>query len=237
MKKINTNWIYSIMVIGVFLTLTYRCTKDEPSIENPETVTDIDGNVYKTVKIGTQIWMVENLKATRYNDGTPIPLITDIVGWKNALSPAYCWYDNNISNKEPYGALYNWYAVNTGKLCPTGWHVPTIDEWGTLEQFLGEENAPGGQLKEAGTSHWKSPNTGATNSTGFYGLPGGQRNPVSPDNGIFNLMGESGYFWSSSAATHNSSDGLHRALLHTSSNIGSGSNVKGNGYSVRCLKN
>lgn len=100
----------------------------------------------------------------------------------------------------------------------------------------GEENAPGSKLKDTGTIHWKSPNTGATNSTGFYGLPGGKRDPVSPDNGIFTLMGEIGHFWSSSASTQYTSDGLLRALLNTSSNLGSGSNVKGNGYSVRCIK-
>lgn len=130
--KTNFNLLLLSVIIGFFLIC---CKKNEESIG----ITDIEGNVYTSVKIGTQTWMVENLKTTKYNDGTSIPLVTDNAVWKSSLSPAYCWYDNDISNKEPYGALYNWFAVNTGKLCPSGWHVPTIDEWSVLEQFLGRK--------------------------------------------------------------------------------------------------
>ncbi|MDD4729737.1 MAG: FISUMP domain-containing protein, partial [Dysgonamonadaceae bacterium] len=103
---------------------------------NPVTVTDIDDNVYHTVTIGTQVWMVENLKTTKYNDGTSIPLVSDGTAWSNLATPGYCFYNNDAANKSTYGALYNWFTVNTNKLAPTGWHVPTDAESTTLENYL-----------------------------------------------------------------------------------------------------
>ncbi|MGB4293792.1 MAG: FISUMP domain-containing protein, partial [Bacteroidales bacterium] len=97
---------------------------------------DVDGNRYKVIMIGNQLWMAENLRTTKYNDGTPIPLVTDNTAWSNLTSPGYCWYDNNSTNKDTYGALYNWYTVNTGKLCPSGWHVPSDDEWTIMQNYL-----------------------------------------------------------------------------------------------------
>ena len=135
--------------------------------------TDFDGNNYPVGQIGTQIWMVENLKTTRYNDGTDILSITDNTTWENLITPGYCFYNNGVVNKNTYGALYNWYAVNTGKLAPKGWHVPTNDEYTTLITFLGGESVASSKLKESGTSHWQSPNTEATNQSGFTALPGG----------------------------------------------------------------
>jgi uncharacterized protein (TIGR02145 family) len=162
------------------------------------TVTDIDANVYKTITIGTQTWMAENLRTTKYNDDTPIPLVTDKTAWLYLTTPGYCWYDNNEANfKTTYGALYNGYATNTGKLCPNGWHVPSDVEWSTLTSFLGGEDAAGGKLKEIGETHWKSyisPNMGATNESGFTALSGGYRT----DLGFFYHLGSSyGYWWSS----------------------------------------
>lgn len=136
---------------------------------------DIDGNIYHTVIIGNQIWLAEDLKTTKYNDGTPIPLVTGNAGWINLSTPGYCLYDNDITNRETYGALYNWFALQTGKLCPTGWHVPSDEEWTVLTDFLGGESIAGGKLKEAGTVHWDTPNLGATNESGFTSLPGGFR--------------------------------------------------------------
>jgi uncharacterized protein (TIGR02145 family) len=104
-----------------------------------QTVKDIDGNVYKTVTIGKQVWMAENLKTAKYNDGKTIPLVTDNTEWSNLSAPAYCWYNNDIANKEVYGALYNWYTVNTNKVCPKGWHIPIDAEWTTLTTYLGGE--------------------------------------------------------------------------------------------------
>ena len=122
-------------------------------------VQDIDGNNYLTVTIGTQIWMAENLRTTKYNDGTAIPLVTDNTTWANLTTPAYCWYNNDAkTNGSTYGALYNWYSVNTKKLCPTGWHVPNDTEWTTLTTYLGGTAVAGGKLKETGTAHWYSPN-------------------------------------------------------------------------------
>jgi uncharacterized protein (TIGR02145 family) len=139
-------------------------------------VTDKDGNHYNAVRIGNQLWMVENLKTTKYSDGTAIPNITDGTTWAATTSPAYCWYDNDASTyKDTYGGLYNRYAVMTGKLCPIGWHVPTNEDWTTLGTYLGGNAVAGGKLKEAGTAHWLSPNVGATNESGFTGLPTGYR--------------------------------------------------------------
>jgi len=140
-------------------------TSDEiifnPSLTYGE-VSDIDGNYYKTIQIGSQIWMAENLKTTRYNDGSNIPLVTDNTAWSNLTTPGYCWYNNDAATyKNVYGALYNWYAVNTGKLCPSGWHVPSEYEWTLLVNYLGGVYAAGGKLKETGTTHWYSPNAGA----------------------------------------------------------------------------
>ena len=139
-------------------------------------VTDIDGNVYKTILIGTQIWMAENLKTTKYNDGANIPNVTDNATWGSLTTPAYCWYENNIAYKTLFGAKYNWFVVETGKICPSGWHIPSDGEWTVLTDYLGGENVAGGKIKEVGLTHWDSPNLGATISSGFTSLPGGQRN-------------------------------------------------------------
>lgn len=123
--------LFSLIAI-ILITIT-GCKKTD----EPETVTDIDGNTYKAVTIGSQTWMAENLKTTKYNDGTSVPLITDFTEWFGLNTPAYCWYDNSeANNKETFGALYNWYAVETGKLCPTGWHVPSDDDWQTLVLYI-----------------------------------------------------------------------------------------------------
>lgn len=152
-----------------------------------DVIKDVDGNVYNSVTIGTQIWMKENLKTTKYNDGNPVPLVTDNMTWMGMTTPAYCYNSN-------YEALYNWYTVNTGKLCPAGWHVPSDEEWTVLCTYLGGEAYAGGKLKETGTSHWTSPNTGATNETGFTAIPGGYRYY----GGSFDFINDYGYWWTSS---------------------------------------
>jgi hypothetical protein len=132
----NKFWFYSLILVGLVVLICNSCKKEKDSPSN--LVKDIDGNVYDTVTVGTQTWMVENLKTTRYNDGTAIPLVTKSVAWETLSTPGYCWYNNDESTyKAPYGALYNWYTVNTGKLCPTGWHVPGDSEWIVLIDFLG----------------------------------------------------------------------------------------------------
>eukprot|EP00825_Cyclidium_porcatum_P010076 TRINITY_DN15162_c0_g1_i1.p1 TRINITY_DN15162_c0_g1~~TRINITY_DN15162_c0_g1_i1.p1 ORF type:complete len:564 (+),score=55.59 TRINITY_DN15162_c0_g1_i1:400-2091(+) len=135
------------------------------------TVTDYDGNVYDTIHIGTQIWMKQNLKTTHYKNGTAITYPgANNTAWQNNTNGAYAWYNNNEATyKNTYGALYNWYAVNTGMLCPTGWHVPTDAEWTTLTTYLGGEFIAGTKLKA--TTLWESPHTIATNETGFTAFP------------------------------------------------------------------
>jgi uncharacterized protein (TIGR02145 family) len=194
-------------------------------------VTDIEGNTYKTVQIGTQLWMAENLKTTRYNNGSEIPLVTG-PEWDTMSTDGYCWYNNNYKIfGKIYGALYNWYAVATGNLCPTGWRVPADADWVILCDYLGGEKSAGGMLKETGTLHWKSPNSGATNSTGFKALPGGGRWVI----GRFDLISRRGYWWSSSTFDNNS-DTTIRMIPFDESLFLRVSGLKGSGFSVRCIK-
>ncbi len=201
------------------------------------TVKDIDGNKYKTIKIGTQIWMAEDLKTTRYNDGTTIPVVTNYDDWAALSTPACCWYNNDSANNETYGILYNWYAVNTNKLCPEGWHVPTDEEWNELLKYIRESGSAGGALKEAGTSHWRSPNTGATNESGFTALPGGYRSY----NGTFNLLRARSYWWSStesnwwSLGDSSLTIAFYRYIHYNENNIYRYVGEKSNGLYVRCL--
>ena len=193
-------------------------------------ITDIDGNTYKTVTIGTQTWMAENLKVTKYNDGIAIPNVTDNTAWRELTTGALCDYDNIPSNSETYGKLYNWHAVNTGKLCPTGWHVPSDAEWTELTDYLGGTSVAGGKLKETGTTHWASPNTGATNETGFTALPGGLRY----SGGNFLTFGNAGYWWS--ATESNAARAWYRDMTYDSSNVDRYSSLKWVGYCVRCVR-
>ncbi len=194
-------------------------------------VSDIDGNTYSTVTIGTQVWMKENLKTTKYNDNTAIPLIADDLTWGFRLSPGYCWLSNDAATyKETYGALYNWYTVNAGKLCPTGWHVPSDSEWITLTTYLGGINFAGDKLKEIGTSHWASPNSGATNESGFTALPGGYRS----EGGPFGTTGSIGYWWSSSVKSNGNPMAWQMSSMY--SYVYNYDTTKKFGLSVRCLK-
>jgi len=194
---------------------------------------DEDGNSYSVVTIGNQTWMAENLKTTKYNNGTDIPIVTDITTWINLTTSAYCWYNNDqVSFGSKYGALYNWYSVESNNLCPTGWHVPAKSEWGILTDFLGGSNVAGGKLKEIGTTHWNNPNTDATNESGFTALPGGSRNDF---DGNYVSNGLWGGWWTATVVgTSNAwtlklrySDGtVYWPFYHFQS-----------GYSVRCLRN
>lgn len=231
MKINRLTLVYSLSSLAFFIIFLSGCNKEK---DIPEDVSDIDGNIYHTVIIGNQIWLAENLKTTRYNDGTPVPLVTDNTGWINLITPAYCWYDNDITRKDPYGALYNWYAVHSGNLCPTGWHVPSDSEWTALTDFLGGESTAGGKLKEAGTSHWDTPNTGATNESGFTALPGGFRGAQ----GIWYNIGYWGQYWTSTSPYE--SVAYYRMMASDSEVVDNG---KGNairrlcGGSVRCIMN
>ena len=207
--------------------------------------TDGDGNHYPVVTIGTQTWMAENLKTTKYINGTDIPNITDNSTWVGLSTGARCWYNNDsAAYAATYGALYNWYAVdNTNGLCPTGWHVPTDLEWQTMEMHLGMTQSQansagyrgtdeGGKMKEAGLAQWNSPNTGATNSSGFTALPGGVR---MNDYGFFDDIRTYGFWWTSS--TYSSTDPWFRVLYSKYSFIFRYFDDENYGFSVRCVKN
>lgn len=198
-------------------------------------VSDVDGNAYKTIQIGTQTWMAENLKTTKYNEGTQIPMVTDDDRWYSIITPGYCTYSNDTgAYKAIYGALYNWYSVNTDKLCPLGWHVPSDAEWTTLIDYLGGSKIAGGKLKEIGTTHWDVPNTAATNETGFTALPGA----VHANYPIlvrlpYSLFGSNGRWWSSTEIEG------HASCIYMSyddSIMYKGSLDKNCGLSVRCAK-
>jgi uncharacterized protein (TIGR02145 family) len=193
-----------------------------------ETITDIDGNTYSTVTIGTQCWMRENLKTSKYNDGTSIPTGLSDAAWENTTSGAYAINDNNAANNTIYGKLYNWYAVNTGKLCPTGWHIPSDVEWTVLTDFLGGESVAGGKMKT--TTGWQAPNTGATNSSGFSGLPGGSR----VGDGNYDEIGFFGGWWSSTET--DTGFAWYRYLFFNDGNVYGYVNDRGIGLSCRCLR-
>jgi len=150
-------------------------------VQIKESVTDNDGNSYHVVKIGNQTWMTENLKTTKYNDGSSIPFIADGYQWIGSVEGGYSWYNNDQSNKNIYGALYNWFAVTTGKLAPKGWHIPSKTEINTLAINLGGYSVAGSKLKEYGNLHWYSENKDATNFSGFTALPGGYRSSETGD--------------------------------------------------------
>ncbi|HOB83744.1 MAG TPA: FISUMP domain-containing protein [Bacteroidales bacterium] len=203
------------------------------SFETPGfgTLTDIDGNEYKTVTIGTQTWMAENLSVTTYNDGKVIRLVTDSLIWTSLSSPSFCWYNNDEEvYKKSYGALYNGYTAGTGKLCPAGWHVPSDAEWDILAASLGGADVAGGRMKEAGTSRWVRPNTGASNMSNFNALPGGLRYY----DGNFRDLGFGAYWWSSTQL--NPERAFFRFIFHEESTIFRFDNLKRIGFSVRCLK-
>jgi uncharacterized protein (TIGR02145 family) len=195
------------------------------------TITDIDGNVYQTIGIGSQYWTTENLKTTLFNDGTSIPKVADNSTWQFLVAPGYCWYNNDESaNKEIYGALYNWYVVVSSKLPPSGWHVSTDAEWTILETYLGGLTGAGGKLKETGTDHWMTPNAGATNETGFTALPGGMR----AKDGSFSALGETGNFWTTTTASNQAA--WYRALDYLGTGNTRGNNSVNWGLSVRLVK-
>ncbi len=196
MKKRTNFWMYSLMIVSMMVMVSTGCKKEtvDPTPNNPNptptTVTDIDGNVYHTVTIGSQVWMVENFKSTHYPNGTSI---------NGSKSVNYRYYnDDSVSYASTYGPLYSWNVINS--LAPAGWHVPTDSDWVVLCKYLGYVNPydgnifeySGGKLKETGTTHWLDPNTGATNESGFTALPGGMF-----QTGFFDNIKYMGYYWSS----------------------------------------
>jgi uncharacterized protein (TIGR02145 family) len=231
MKTKNRIWISVLTVIGFVLILLNSCKKAD---ETSTAVTDKDGNVYKTVTIGTQVWMAENLKTTKYLNGdsigTTTPSSLDI---SRESAPKHQWASGgNESNVATYGRLYTWYAATDSRnICPTGWHVPNEAEFTTLANFLGGDTIEGIKLKETGTTHWASPNTGATNESGFTALPGGYRGYL----GSFYFIGYAGYWWS--ATEYDANNAWYHGLYYNAVYEHILSNSKMVGFAVRCLKN
>ncbi len=231
MKKRYRKVLFLITLGVSFLIVAINCRKeDEYWI-----VTDGSGYVYNTVTIGTQRWMSENLKATRYNDGTALTFANSNESWVYtgySSSDYGCYYNNDhFSNGDTYGVLYNWSAVNNIKnLCPVGWHIPSDDEWTTLINYLGGQNIAGGKLKETGTIHWQNNNAGVTNESGFSALPGGYRDY----RGEYNDLGYGGFWWS---ADDEGKDILIGYMINSSNtNVNRINFNKLSGLSVRCLE-
>jgi uncharacterized protein (TIGR02145 family) len=238
-KNLTKSTLYHFRVVAVNpkgtkygndMTFTTSDANIDAIFFNPDltygSVSDIDGNTYKTIKIGTQTWMAENLKTTKYNDGTFIAYL------------GCTWYKNDIGTyKDVYGALYSWDVVNPvmnpqKNVCPAGWHVPGETEWNLLSTYLGGANSAGGKLKETGTMHWVNTNTGATNETGFTALPGGYNK-----NGVGNFLnlGAMGFWWSTTI-DNISGLPLYWIMYNNESDVGSSVENKNSGLSVRCVR-
>ncbi|MDD2889482.1 MAG: fibrobacter succinogenes major paralogous domain-containing protein [bacterium] len=244
----NKFWLYPLILMGFVLFLANGCRKNDKDDSIPTTVTDIDGNVYNIVTIGTQTWMQANLKVTKYNDGTAIPNVTSDSVWRNLTTGGYCWYDNDTGTlHKEFGALYNWYAVNKGKLAPNGWHVSTDAEWTTLKNYLiangynydGTKTGNKIALALVNMYRWAtSDNVGAagnisyfsySNKSGFSAGPGGYRF----DNG-FSSWGYNGSFWTSTEQDTNSA--VYWSLNYSHDYVSYAYAEKLHGFSVRCVK-
>ncbi|MBN1180969.1 MAG: hypothetical protein JXB49_01690 [Bacteroidales bacterium] len=237
---------YAITSIDTTYGNEINFTVSGDTVTCPSTVTDYDGNTYNVVKIGCQCWTQENMNVSHYSDGTEVPRINSYSAWvaKSDTAKAWCYYDTTASYGSIYGALYTWNASVNGDtgsdsipsgiqgICPVGWHVPSYDEWSILINYLGGSQVAGGKIKESGTGHWTSPNTGATNESGFTALPGGQRERSSGD---FLDIGYSGSWWHASMV-HSVSSWFFKLYYNSGGSGGGGFTYKGTGLSVRCIK-
>ena len=209
-----------LLTAGIFILLLVQSCQKEVSFSS---------NVLG-VKIGTQLWTLKNLDVVTYRTGDVVPQVTDKDQWANLTTGAWCYYNNDANNNSFHGKLYNWYAVNDSRgLAPEGWHIPSKDEWTTLVTFLGGDVAAGGKMKA--TTLWISPNTGATNESGFTALPGGYRK----DYGDFGFIGTNGYWWFSKE--HDTGTAVERSLSFEYTDCNMYYYDKRNGMSVRCVKN
>lgn len=241
--------VYSYNSVGNSLTYSNEVTITTNNATS-DSVTDVDGNVYQLVTICGRIWTKQNLNVSKYSDGTPIPQVQDPTQWANLTTGAWCYYNNDPANGSVYGKLYNWYAVMgihneasatsaalRKSLVPHGYYIPTDTDFTLLTDCLGGSTLAGGKMKSTGTIEannglWSAPNTGATNSTGFTGLPGGIRFST----GSFNSIGEVGNWWTSSLSSGSDSYVWFRSLHYQSGTITKNPNGKKIGYSIRFIK-
>jgi uncharacterized protein (TIGR02145 family) len=198
-------------------------------------IKDVDGNTYKTVTIGTQTWMAENLKTSKYSDRTAIPNVKDDSEWSNLTKGAWAYYSNDPTNNAKYGKLYNWYSISpitngNKNICPSGWHIPNDNEWTVLADYLGGSNISGDKLKEVGTTSWNNLNEYSTNTSLFTGLPGGRRY----DLGDYYNIGNEAYWWSSSE--DETDYAWSHGLDDDPGNTYKSDYNKKNGFSIRCIK-
>ncbi len=225
--RATENILLSIFVLLLLLLLLSSCEKKESGLP-----TDGDGNEYDTVVIGTQVWLAENLKTTKYNNGVSIPLVTDNTQWTSLSSAAFCWYNNDKSHKNTYGGLYNWWAANVSLLCPLGYHVPSLEEWNTLITFLGGKSVAGNKLKATGFQYWYNSGMVITNESGFSAMPGGVR---SSHDGTFNGIRYGGSWWSTTSWSYDNY-AYYLGLDYNYCNADLSNWFKKAGYSVRCVK-
>jgi len=237
--KIKLRFLLALISSTIFIVIIYGFGGDEKKLNKnnlfqilTESVTDFDGNVYRTVRIGTQTWMIGNLKVTHYRNGVPIPNVYDDVLWTNSSDGAYCLVDNDsVDYKNKYGLLYNFYAVkNKNQLCPKGWHIPTESECRILINYLGGEEVAGYKIKDNSFRLWKTKNTYATNESGFSGLPAGGRGRL----GSADDVGYYATWWSSTS--YDSQYAWHWGLYPDKVSIRCNPGHKASGFSVRCIK-
>ena len=230
MKNLTNKLSIITLCIAIFSIAISGCEKDKTNpIPDPTTVTDVDGNVYNVVRIGTQLWTVENLRTTKYNDGTMITTGLSNSSWQAATSGAYAIFEDDNTNDAIYGKLYNWYAVSTSKLAPKGWHIPSNAEWDVLVKELGGSQVAGGKMKTTSTL-WEAPNLGADNSSKFSAVPSGYKGPSAN----YELLGRAAYWWASTPRNASQADYLNvdKNLAGAASNAAN----KTFGYAVRCIK-
>lgn len=209
-----------------------------PVLSQTDSITDLEGNVYKTVVIGTQWWMAENLKATKFNNGEEIPFLKDATDWANDTEGGYCYYANRSSLMETYGNLYNWYTVaDERELCPSGWHVPSDDEWITLEKHLGMSESEAVRMTAwRGTTEGtklKDESFGGNNSSGFTALASGYRDPK----GVFKAMGTDNDYWTSTPyENQGNTEGVLHGLLNSNTSVVRNFHVPAYGFCIRCVR-
>ena len=240
------NGIQSVSKIGdtlflangkFFIIPNISAAQTKPTSGYGSTIKDIEGNSYKTVYIGNQEWMAENLRVSKYNDGTAIPNVIDNSQWTTLTSGAYAYYNNDSINNAIYGKLYNWFVVSptangNKNVCPTGWHAPSNDDWNVLTNYLGGDTIAGGKMKEVGTAHWETPNSLGTNSSLFTALPSGDRYYLT---GNFDNLGLNCYWWCTTE--FDQKNAWVHSLGYNFYSIHSGGNSNKNyGLSIRCIK-